>query len=197
LGGWLFGHAVYARPPEQAEHASLSLCCAMRMELGAPFWLAARGTSMLPWRLPGCELKLDPLEFEPEKGLILVFRHGRKLCYHRVMERIGRNQWRTKGDTLIDPDAPVSDDDIVGRITAVRRGNRVREVRPDRSAAWLSHQLGSFFAGLGQPSGHRRRLGLRIAYLAILLSAWPFRRVLAREDREAGAAAGAKPMGAD
>ena len=175
----------------------MSLGLAMRLELTAPVWLMARGTSMLPWRMPGCEMKLQPVGPALAIGEILVFRHGAKLYYHRVIERISPNQWRTKGDTLINSDEPVSDRDIVGRVTAVRRGNRVREVRPDRGAASLSRRLGRCFGRFGRPSGWLTRLGTRVAYLVLLLSAWPFRRLLARGELELDATAGAEAMGKD
>ena len=184
-GGW-FRKVFYAPRPEQTEHASMSLCLAMRLDLAPPVWLAARGTSMLPWRVAGCEMKIERVGPEPEIGTILVFRQGAKLYYHRVIGRIGANQWRTKGDTLIDSDEPVSDGDIVGRITAVRRGNRVRAVRPDHGAAWLSQRLGRSFSRFGRSSRRIKRLGIRVAYLAVLLSAWPFRRLLAPRDFEPG-----------
>jgi hypothetical protein len=182
LADWvflLFPHAIYAPRPAQTEHASLSISFAMQLDLAVPVWLLARGTSMLPGWLPGCKIKIEPVGTEPQIGMVLVFRQGAKLYYHRVIERIGRNQWRTKGDALIDSDEPVSDDDIIGRVTAVRRGNRLREVRPDRAAARLSDQLGRFFGRFAQSSWKPKRLALRVAYLAVLCSAWPFRQLLA------------------
>ena len=172
----------------------MNLCFELQLDQGAQVWLEARGTSMLPWRIPGCEMKLERVGPELEIGQVLVFRRGARLYYHRVIERISRNQWRTKGDTLVEPDEPVSDSDIVGHVTAVRRGSRVREVRPDRSAAGLSRRLGRFFGRLGRPSEGRTRLGIRVAYLAVLLSAWPFRRLLARRDLELSATAAVDAM---
>jgi hypothetical protein len=185
VAGWiarLFSQAQYAPKPEQAEHAGLSLCFAMRMDLGTPVWLEAGGTSMLPGWLPGCKVKLAPVETEPEIGMILVFRHGAKLYYHRVIERIGRNQWRTKGDALLHPDEPVSTGDIIGRVTAVRRWRHVREVRPDPAAARLSLRLGHFFDRFDRSAGQPMRLALRMAYLGALLGGWPFRHQLTCRD---------------
>ena len=179
--GW-FRKVFYAPRPEQTKHASMSLCLEMRLDLSSPVWLLARGTSMFPWRLPGCKMKLERVAPDPEIGMILVFRHGAKLYYHRVIERVSGSQWRTKGDTLIDSDEPVSNGDVIGRVSAVRRGNRVRELRPDHGAAWISRRLGRWFDRFGPSSGRLKRLGIRAAYLAVLLCAWPLRRLLARRD---------------
>ncbi|MGA2138651.1 MAG: S24/S26 family peptidase [Verrucomicrobiia bacterium] len=160
----------------------MSLCLELRLDLASPVWLEARGTSMLPWRIPRCEVKIETAGPELEIGLIVAFRQGAKLYYHRVIKQVGKNRWRTKGDTLIASDEPVSRSDIIGRVVAVRRGNRVREVRPDRGAAWLSERLGCFFGCLGQSSGHLTHFGIRVVYLAVLLSTWPFRHLLARQE---------------
>jgi signal peptidase I len=176
--GW-FRRTFYAPRPPQGEHAGMSLCLELQLERQGQVWLAARGTSMLPWRLPGWELRFER-GLQPAIGAILVFRHGAKLYYHRAVERIGPDHWRTKGDTLLEADEPVSENDIVGQVTGVRREGRVCRVRADASAAWLSRQLGLYFGRPGRPSGRAGRLGRRAAYLIVLLSAWPFRRLLAR-----------------
>jgi len=195
--GWLLGCARYAPRPDQAEDAGMNLCLELQLELAPAVWLKASGTSMLPWRIPGCEVKLEPAGPDPEVGLIVVFRRGPRLYYHRVIERMTDKLWRTKGDTLIEPDEPVSQLDIVGCVTAVRRGNRLRTIRPDPGAAWLSARVGRCFGRLGQPVGKFRRVGLRAAYLAILLSVWPFRGLLVRHPCQPGASSTALRMEKD
>ncbi|HUI07529.1 MAG TPA: S24/S26 family peptidase [Verrucomicrobiae bacterium] len=164
----------------------MNLGLSLRMDLAAPVWLKAKGTSMFPWRIPGCEVRIEPAGPALEVGLIVVFRRGAKLYYHRVIKQVSSSQWQTKGDTLIDSDDPISDNDIVGRVTAVRRGNCVRAARPDADAAWLSDRLGGFFRRLGPSSGCVARFGRRALYLAVLLNAWPFRRLLARQEFGSG-----------
>ena len=177
-GFWLkrlFQRARVVPHPDPTEHAGLTVSLALQMELNPPVWLAAGGNSMLPWPVPGYEVKIEPLGLPPEIGSILVFRRGAKLYYHRIVECLGPNRWRTKGDTLIESDEPVSDAEIIGQVTAARRGNRVWAVRPDAGAARLSDRLGRWFGGPGRPERLMLRRMQRLAYLAVLLSAWPVR----------------------
>ena len=181
--GWPHGSTTQSVLPDPAEHSQINLYFALQLEQTGFVWLKARGTSMLPWAIPGCELKIEPVGPELESGLIVVFRQGHKLYFHRVIERINSQHWLTKGDALVYPDLPVSNPDILGYITAVRRGNRIRSIRPDRDAACLSLRLGHWFGRPdGQPVGRFKRRTLRLVYLLALFGAWPFRRYLTRAD---------------
>lgn len=171
----LFRRARVAPDPDPTEHAALNVSLALQLESKQPVWLAAGGNSMLPWPVPGYEVKIEPAGSGPEIGSILVFRRGAKLYYHRIVECLGSNRWRTKGDTLIESDEPVSDAEIIGQVTSARRGNRVWAVRPDPGAARLSDCLGRYFGGPGRPEHSMLHRVRRLAYLAVLLSAWPVR----------------------
>lgn len=175
-----FRRPLIAPRPQPEENAGVNVCLALQMELKPPVWLKARGTSMLPWRFPGCEVRIERVGTDLETGLIIVFRQGAKLYYHRVIEQLDRGLWRTKGDTLIESDTPVSHSDVIGQVTAVRRGSRVRGLRSDRGAALLSAGLGRWFSRFFAPDTRRRSI-VRLMYLAALLSAWPFRRLTARQ----------------
>ena len=183
----LFRRARVAPAPNPTEHLGLNVSLALQMELKPPVWLAARGTSMLPWPTPSYEVKIEPIGSQPEIGSILVFRRGARLYYHRIVEILDSNRWRTKGDTLIESDEPVSDAEVIGQVTAARRGNRIWLTRPDPGAARLSDRLGRWFGGSGCPKQLRLWRWRRLAYLAVLLSAWPVRGRFAHRHSGSGA----------
>jgi len=88
--------------------------------------LRITGTSMLPIVWPGDILTVsshDAAKALP--GDIVLFHRGGRLVAHRVIERtIGPNEirWVTRGDAVGDSDAPVSSQELLGRVTAVERG---------------------------------------------------------------------------
>jgi hypothetical protein len=127
---------------------------------------------------------LEPAGPKLEPGAIAVFRHGPKLYYHRVLGQTGPDQWQTKGDTLLTPDPPVNREDLIGCVTAVRRGEHVRAIEPDPGAAGLSRILGKRFSRFqARTSGVPRGL-IRFIYLCVLLPLWPWRRVFAARQLE-------------
>jgi hypothetical protein len=134
---------------------------------------------MLPWPKPGSELRIEPLGVGCGIGAIVVFRRGAKLYYHRVVEQTGPEEWRTKGDTVVHSDEPVMGEEIIGQVTARRRGTQAWTIEPDREAAWLSERLGRWFSGTDRARPRQTGTLGRMVYLVVLLGAWPFRRMLA------------------
>lgn len=88
--------------------------------------LAVTGISMVPAIWPRDILSVrshDIVQAVP--GDIIVFRYGGRLVAHRVVERVDCQngiQWVTRGDSACGNDIPVSSDELLGRVTAVRRG---------------------------------------------------------------------------
>ena len=89
--------------------------------------LAVTGTSMLPAIWPRDILSVrshDVVQAVP--GDIIVFRHGGRLVAHRVAERVDCQngiKWVTRGDSACGNDIPVLSDELLGRVTAVKRGS--------------------------------------------------------------------------
>ena len=106
--------------------------------------LAAGGSSMLPAIRPG-----DVLEVHRESmagvsiGDIVVFEREARLVTHRVVEKVsgrGGTLLITRGDALRVPDPPVTPEELLGRVTAVLRGERrldPRLTRWARVASWF------------------------------------------------------------
>ncbi len=106
--------------------------------------LAVTGTSMLSSIWPG-----DILEVRRESvaaispGEVVLYARNGGLAAHRVIEKAGRPERPlliTRGDRLSVTDAPVSPEELLGRVTAiVRRGRRMdpRLTLGDRVASWV------------------------------------------------------------
>ena len=102
--------------------------------------IRVQGSSMLPSLRPGDEVDLQSTPFdEIAPGNIIAYRRENRLFVHRV---IGRNlqQLITRGDTLPQADAPVTESEFLGVVTSVfRKGEKVdqRNSFPQRAAAAL------------------------------------------------------------
>jgi signal peptidase I len=92
---------------------------------------------MLPAVWPGDVLSVrshDVVDALPG-DIVLFVREGR-LVAHRVVERTLRQdkiQWVTRGDSVGGNDAPVSSQELLGRVTAIERGSR--RLTPHQSLA--------------------------------------------------------------
>lgn len=90
--------------------------------------LRVHGGSMWPWLRPGDELHVQRDDFSRlSPGAIVLFTRDSRLFAHRVIRRAtapGQQQLITKGDTLSSADTPVSETEFLGRVVALRRGER-------------------------------------------------------------------------
>jgi signal peptidase len=89
--------------------------------------LKVTGTSMLPTLWPG---DLARIQSRPSSlirpGDVVLFERERRLFIHRVV-RVSPGQdgfVTTRGDCMTQDDAPIAAAEVLGRITAVQRGNR-------------------------------------------------------------------------
>ncbi len=100
--------------------------------------LAVTGTSMLPAILPGDILEVhrqSAAEILPG-DVVLFARHG-GFAAHRVVEKAGAPDCPlliTRGDALRVPDPPVTHEELLGRVTAILRGESRLDPRLSRSA---------------------------------------------------------------
>jgi hypothetical protein len=98
----------------------------------------ATGWSMLPSLWPGETLVVERVARDQVRigDVVLVKREGR-LCAHRVIAKAGDSenpQWVTQGDALLLPDRPVSESELLGRVSYLVRGGRCVPVPAKLSA---------------------------------------------------------------
>jgi len=90
---------------------------------------AATGWSMLPALWPGDLLLIETVPADQVRvgDIALVGRAG-KLCAHRVVSRTGDSgdaRWITRGDAMPALDPPVTEAELLGRVTSVIRDGKV------------------------------------------------------------------------
>jgi Peptidase S24-like len=106
--------------------------------------LAVTGTSMLPAIWPGdvLEVRRQGMD-EVRRGDVVLFRRDGRLVVHRVVETLdseGGNLLVTRGDRQRATDSPISNEEILGRVTKVLHGNRRKVPRLNfacRAGAWI------------------------------------------------------------
>ncbi len=115
------------------------------------------GPSMQPTLKAGDLLIVEPYRGQrPRLGDVVVFSTGpeRRLITHRLLSRKG-DTWRARGDnnSLVDP-WRLTEVDIVGRVTSVRRGAAMRS---PASGGW-----GRLYGGLVRTFNAPRRVLFRV-----------------------------------
>lgn len=118
--------------------------------------LGVTGWSMFPAVCPGDILTIERMEISSaSKGHIVLFRRGRRLFAHRVIEAATHqtgSRLLTRGDSMGTPDEPVSKDQFLGRVTALVRDGRSIDIRKD------SRFLNRFISTLVQRSKFASRV---------------------------------------
>jgi hypothetical protein len=108
----------------------LAVALELLRERGEAQWLPVTGRSMLPLIWPGDEVLVTAVGQPPARGHILTFMQDGQLTSHRLLRAIevdGQRRYITKGDNQWQPDPPIDAVAVVGRVVAVRRGERVWE----------------------------------------------------------------------
>src|SRR5205823_1445290 len=87
--------------------------------------ICVQGSSMLPSIRPGDQIELHstPLS-EIKQGDIVAHRRDDRLFVHRVIGKDAAGQLLTRGDTLPQADASVSESELLGSVTGVFRGEK-------------------------------------------------------------------------
>ena len=121
-----------------ASDAAHSLRCELAAESlrsSGALRLQVTGWSMLPAVWPGDTLMVERANASRvSEGEIVLFIRGRHLFAHRVVAGShldGSLQLVTKGDTMPFPDAPVSDTELLGKVSRIVRNGR--SIEPSRS----------------------------------------------------------------
>jgi hypothetical protein len=113
--------------PESREECKSALVADVLQTFGM-VQIKAWGTSMLPSLWPGdlLTIKRTTSDQVVPGDIVLVIR-GRGFTIHRAVERQESNsgpRWTTKGDATSNNDPHVAGPELLGRVTAVSRGNR-------------------------------------------------------------------------
>ena len=133
-------------------------------QAGEAHYLPVRGMSMLPLLREGDYLLLAHGNRDIRRGDIVVFQRPDGLIAHRVLQILDRESGRallTKGDYVSGIDPQIAAEELLGRVLAVRRGER--QMRLD-TRVW-------------------RRAGEVIAW-AMLAETWLFRQLTGARDGE-------------
>lgn len=99
--------------------------------------LQVTGWSMLPAVWPGDTLLVESASMgDVREGDIVLVGRNRRVCAHRVVKKIDRSRFLTRGDAMPQPDPVVHSQELLGRVshivrdgkrTAARRSRRISE----------------------------------------------------------------------
>ncbi|MBV7328942.1 signal peptidase I [Chloroflexi bacterium TSY] len=96
-------------------------------KVGSQHTIRVAGRSMLPLIQDGDSVRIVHDVSSVRQGDIVVFRYGGQLIAHRVM-RVHNEppvvMFMTKGDNTVSFDAPVRADQVIGRVSALQKGDR-------------------------------------------------------------------------
>jgi len=96
--------------------------------------LRVTGWSMLPSVMPGDTLVIERISSDAiSEGDIVLFGRDRRLFVHRVVTRSQPQSAEivTRGDAMPAPDPPVSESDLLGRVSFILRDGKC--IEPSRS----------------------------------------------------------------
>jgi hypothetical protein len=141
------------------EHA---LKCEMASEVlrsSGSLRLRVTGWSMLPAVFPGDTLLIQRADSQAlSKGDIALFSRGQRLFAHRVIAKSGAagDPIITQGDGMLRPDPPVSESEVLGKVSFIIRNGRLIEPQTapdfrDRTTAALirrSHSAARIVVGV-------------------------------------------------
>ena len=119
--------------PESARRGPSAEALELTRELLSNFGCArirVQGSSMLPSLQPGDEIRLQSIPLSEIKiGDVVAYRRDERLFVHRAIGADSTGQILTRGDTLPQADAPVSESELLGVVVAVFRGDERVEHR--------------------------------------------------------------------
>jgi len=117
------------------ELAAEVLTSSGRLRLGVTGW------SMLPAVWPGDTLTIESANSEAvSDGDIVLFRRDGRFFVHRVLGKIVKNSTiLTRGDAMLQPDPPVANRDLLGKVVFILREGR--RIRPRRNLSFSSRAV--------------------------------------------------------
>jgi hypothetical protein len=120
---------VNGRPKVEAHNLEAAKCelAAEILRSSGSLRLRAKGWSMLPAIWPEDTLVIDCVSINAlTEGDIVMFSSGQRLVAHRVTKICEAGKVLTQGDATPRPDSPVTQRDLLGKVSAiVRNGKRI------------------------------------------------------------------------
>ncbi len=151
------GHTELASDPgetrgEPISPESLKAALELWSQAGERHYIPLNGNSMRPLLWDGDQVLVSHNLNAVQPGDIVVFQRSHELVAHRVLVSAGRSEervLRTKGDSFLFDDPVIPEDQIFGRVLAVRRADRQMRTRY-ASLAYLQRtgSRGDAFTGL-------------------------------------------------
>jgi len=112
--------------------------------------LSAYGRSMIPYLRPGQKVQLAPVDMSQiVRGDLVAFHKADYLVVHRVHAVLSANetiQLLTKGDSNLNPDAPVDAQNYLAKVIAVQRRSSWRTLSPRSFHSYLVLRLGKGYS---------------------------------------------------
>jgi signal peptidase I len=115
-------------------------------QAGQHHFFPIAGSSMFPLLQEGDQVLVAHGSADARRGDIIVFRQGETTIAHRMLysrKSVAKLVFIAKGDNVPHADPPVSASAIVGRVVAVKRGNRFTSLE---TPAW--RMSGKVIAGI-------------------------------------------------
>ena len=103
--------------------------------------LGVRGWSMLPVVWPGDTLVIDKANGQSvSEGDIVLYQRDRRFFIHRVLGKTVENSMiLTQGDALSQPDPPVMNSDVLGKVVFILRDGKL--IQPHKALTFSSRAL--------------------------------------------------------
>jgi signal peptidase I len=112
--------------------------------------LSAYGRSMIPFLRPGQKVQLAPVDIsQVVRGDLVAFHKADYLVVHRVYAVLSANetiQLLTKGDSNLNPDAPVTSENYLAKVDGVHHLGAWRALSPTSLHSSLVLRLGKGYS---------------------------------------------------
>ena len=122
-------------PPFDGRHAVKCELASELLRSSGTLRLRVTGWSMLPAVWPGDTLVIERIESGAvAEGDIVLFARDRRVFAHRVLAKgnpAGDSTILTRGDAMPQPDPPVGDRDLLGRVVFILRNGKC--IEPSRT----------------------------------------------------------------